>query len=247
MSVTGEPGGTPVRCGPPMGDIAAGMFAATGILSALHARSLTGQGRHVEISMFDGMASLLSYMGANYLNAGIVAGPQGSGHLVNVPYQAFETADGWMVIAIFGEKFWKETCDVLGLPHLATDPRYATAAARSQHRAELLGIIVPLLKTRPAAAWLEELLALRVPCGPINRVDQVLADPVLQARHMVVETQHPVYGRALALGNPIKVEGIRDGVAAPAPIQGEHTDQVLSELLGLDAAALASLHNEGVI
>lgn len=247
MSVTGEPGGTPVRLGIPMGDIGAGMYAGTGILAALHARQFTGRGRHVEVSMFDGMAALLSYMGANYLNTGVVPGPQGSGHLVNVPYQAFETSTQWIVIAIFGERYWKETCDVLGIPELATDPRYASADQRSRHREELLGIIKGILKTRPAAQWLDELLALRVPCGPINTVDQVLTDPVLLERNMVVETHHPVYGRALAPGNPVKVEGIHDGVATPAPLQGEHTEAVLRDLLDLDAAALQSLKKEGII
>ncbi len=247
MSVTGEPGGAPVRLGLPMGDLGAGMYAGTGILAALHAREKTGAGRHVEISMLDGMAALLCYMGANYLNTGIVPGPQGSGHVVNVPYQAFETSTQWLVIAIFGERYWKETCDVLGRPELATDPRYLTSERRSQHREELLGIIKPILKTRPAAQWLDELLALRVPCGPINTVDQVLTDPVLLERHMVVETDHPLYGRARAPGNPIKVDGIRDGVATPAPVQGEHTQAVLHELLGYDQARLETLKAEGVI
>ena len=247
MSVTGEPGGTPVRLGLPMGDLAAGMHAATGILAALHARSLTGRGRHVEISMLDGMVALLSYMGAHYLNTGDVPGPQGSGHQVNVPYQAFATKAGWIVIAIFGERYWKETCDVLGIPEIAADPRYRSSEARSGRRAELLGIIRPILLTRTADEWLADLLALRVPCGPINTIDRVLNDPVVLARHMVVETQHPVYGRARAPGNPIKVDGIRDGAATPAPMPGEHTEAVLRELLGLDAGAIDNLKREGVI
>lgn len=247
MSITGEPGGTPVRLGVPMGDIGAGMYAGFGILAAIHARGTTGKGRHVEVSMLDGMAALLSYLGANYLNAGIVAGPQGSGHVVNVPYQAFQTQSQWIVIAIFGERYWKETCEVLGIPELASDPRYLTADSRSEHREELLAIIQRILKTRPAEAWLKELLEQRVPCGPINSVDQVLTDPVLLERHMVVETNHPLYGRARAPGNPVKVEGIRDGVATPAPVQGEHTEAVLRELLGIDDSGLAALKQEGAI
>ena len=247
MSVTGEPGGTPVRLGLPMGDLAAGMYASTGILAALNARHLTGAGRHVEISMLDGMAALLCYMGANYLNTGQVPGPQGSGHMVNVPYQAFETSTQWLVIAIFGERYWKETCEVLGVPQIAADPRYETSEKRARRREELLGIIKPILKSRPADEWLNELLAKRVPCGPINTVDQVLTDPVLVARHMIVETRHPVYGRARAPGNPIKVDGILDGVATPAPIQGEHTQEVLRELLGIDQAELDTMKREGAI
>ncbi len=247
MSVTGEVGGAPVRLGMPIGDLAAGTNAGVGILAALHARQHTGEGRHVEISMLDGMAALLSYMGATYLNTGSVPGPQGSGHMVNVPYQAFQTKTEWLVIAIFGEKYWKETCEVLGVPEVAANPRYASSARRAQHRDELLGIIVPILKTRPADEWLTELLEKRVPCGPINTIDKVLTDPVLLSRHMVVETNHPVYGRTRAPGNPIKVDGIRDGVATPPPLQGEHTQEVLRELLGIEQTDLDSMQKEGVI
>ena len=247
MSVTGEPGGAPVRLGLPMGDLAAGMYAGTGILAALHARQATGQGRHVEISMLDGMVALLTYMGAQYLNTGQVPIQQGSGHQVNVPYQAFETADGWLVIAIFGERFWKEVCEVLGIPRVADDPRYHSAASRAQHRDDLLATIKPILMTRPADAWLTDLLAKRVPCGPINTIDKVLTDPVVLARHMVVETTHPVYGRARAPGNPMKVDGIRDGVATPAALPGEHTEAVLREVLGLGPGEIEDMKKEGVL
>ena len=247
MSVTGEPGGDPVRLGIPMGDIGAGMYAATGILAALQARQDSGLGRHVEVSMLDTMVALLSYMGGNYLNTGIVPGPQGSGHIVNVPYQAFKTATQWIVIAIFGERYWKETCEVLGRPELASDPRYLTSEKRSQRRDELLAIINGVLGTRPANEWLEELLAKRVPCAPINTVDQVLTDPAVLERNMVVETSHPLYGKARAPGNPMKVEGIRDGIATPAPLQGEHTEQVLRELLGYGPDRIAALLKENVL
>jgi len=247
MSVTGEPGGTPIRLGMPVGDIGAGMYAGTGILAALHARDVTGAGRHVEISMLDGMVALLTYMGAQYLNTGDVPGPQGSGHQVNVPYQAFKTKQGWLVIAIFGERYWQETCEVLGIPQVFENARYKTAAARARHRDELLAIIEPILMTRSADEWLKDLLEKRVPCGPINSVDKVLTDPVVLARNMVVETVHPVYGRARAPGNPMKVDGIRDGMATPAPLPGEHTDAVLRELLGMDQAQLDALKKEGVI
>ena len=247
MSVTGEPGGTPVRLGIPMGDIGSGMYAATGILAALQARERSGRGRHVEISMLDTMAALLSYMGGNYLNTGIVPGPQGSGHIVNVPYQAFETKTQWMVIAIFGERYWKETCEVLGRPELADDERYLTSERRSRHRTELLAIIQAILKTRPASEWLEELLAKRVPCGPINTVEQVLTDPVVLERHMVVETNHPLYGHARAPGNPMKVQGIRDGVATAAPVQGEHTEEVLRSVLAYSTEKIEALKRGEII
>ena len=247
MSVTGLPGGPPVRLGLPMGDLAAGMFASTGILAAIEARHTTGKGRQVEISMLDSVTALLTYLGANYLNTGIVPGPQGSGHVVNVPYQAFETQTQWIVIAIFGERYWRETCEVLGIPELAADPRYITADKRSENREELLSLIRSILKKRPAQDWLEDLLAKRVPCGPINTVDQALNDEVVLGRHMVVETEHPAYGKARSPGNPIKVAGIRDGQATAAPLQGQDTHRVLRELLGMTEIEFNQLKSEGVV
>jgi crotonobetainyl-CoA:carnitine CoA-transferase CaiB-like acyl-CoA transferase len=133
------------------------------------------------------------------------------------------------------------------MAHLAADPRYASADQRSKHREELLTIIKAILKTRPAAEWLEELLAQRVPCAPINTVDQTLNDPVVLERHMVVQTEHPAYGRARSPGNPMKVEGIRDGQASAAPVQGEHTVAVLRELLGASDQHIDELKKAGVI
>jgi len=247
MSITGEKGGNPVRLGLPMGDLAAGMYASTGILSALHARSITQLGRHVEISMLDGMVSLLSYMGAHYLNTGDVPGPQGSGHQVNVPYQAFNTQKGWIVIAIFGERFWKEVCDVLGIAHIYNDSRFQKAQGRSEHKDYLLGVIEPILMQRTAEQWLTELLALKVPCGPINTIDQVFADSVVQQRNMIVETNHNQYGVARSPGNPMKVDGIRDGVATAAPLPGENTTDILQSILSLNESQIRSLREEGVI
>lgn len=247
MSVTGEPGSKPVRLGLPVGDLAAGMFADIGILAALTARSQTGAGRHVEISMLDCMVSMLSYMGASYLKTGVVPGPQGSGHQVNVPYQAFKASDRWIVIAIFGERFWPELCKVLGRPELARDPRFSTAPQRFEHKQEILAIIEPLIASRTADEWLGDLLAERIPCAPINTLDQILEDPNIHERHMIAETVHPVYGIARAPGNPVKVDGLTPGHASPAPLPGEHTAQVLVELLSLDPDEIARLEQEGVI
>jgi len=247
MSVTGEPGSKPVRLGLPVGDLAAGMFADIGILAALTARSQTGVGRHVEISMLDCMVSMLSYMGASYLKTGVVPGPQGSGHQVNVPYQAFKTSDRWIVIAIFGERFWPELCKVLGHPELALDPRFRTAPQRFEHKQEILAVMEPLLASRTAEEWLVDLLAENIPCAPINTLDQILEDPNIHERHMIARTIHPVYGVARAPGNPIKVDGLTPGVASPAPLPGEHTVQVLAELLSLDPEEIAKLKQEGVI
>jgi crotonobetainyl-CoA:carnitine CoA-transferase CaiB-like acyl-CoA transferase len=247
MSVTGEPGGRPVRLGLPIGDMGAGMYADIGILAALQARGVTGKGRHVEISMLDCMVALSSYMGAHYLQTGEVPGPQGSGHQVNVPYQAFETKDRWIVIAIFGERFWTELCGVLGRPELATDPRYASAAQRFAHKRELLDIIEAILRTRKADDWLEVMLAERIPCAPINTLDRILEDEAVLERHMVVETNHPVYGRARAPGNPVKVDGLTPGMETPAPTPGEDSRLILTTLLGLDEAALDTLTKKGVI
>lgn len=247
MSVTGEPGGAPVRLGLPIGDLGAGMFADIGILSALAARGRDGRGRHVEISMMDCMVSLLSYMGASYLQSGVVPRPQGSGHQVNVPYQAFRASDRWLVIAIFGERFWPELCAVLGRPELAMDPRYRRAPDRFAHKRELLDIIEPIVASRTCDEWMELFVAEKIPCAPINTIDEVLNDPHVIERGMVVETVHPTYGAVRAPGHPLRVEGVVPGKAAPAPLPGEHTAEVLADLLGHDCARLEMLRREGVI
>lgn len=247
MSVTGTPGGPPVRLGLPMGDLGAGMYGVIGILAALRARGITGKGRHIEISMLDGMVALLSYMGGHYLQTGEVPGPQGSGHQVNVPYQAFRTKDRWIVIAIFGERFFPEVCEVIGRSELAVDPRFVSAGLRSQNKQAFLDIIEPILLERSADKWLELMLAKRIPCAPINSIDRVLDDPVVRSRQMIIETVHPVYGKAAAPGNPVKVEGIRDGEATPAPVPGEHTEQILTSRLNLGADEIRRLRKEKII
>lgn len=247
MSVTGMPGGPPVRLGLPMGDLAAGMFANMGLLAALSARDRTGQGRHVEISMLDSIVALTSYMGGHYLQTGEVPGPQGSGHQVNVPYQAFKARDRWLVIAIFGERFFKEVCEVIGRPELAADPRFVNAGMRSKNKQAFLDIIEPVLLTRTVDDWMEIMLAKRIPCAPINSLDRILEDPVVKARHMVVDTQHHTYGRGRSPGNPMKVDGIRDGVATPAAMPGEHTHEILKLKLGMTEDEIRALEKEGVV
>jgi crotonobetainyl-CoA:carnitine CoA-transferase CaiB-like acyl-CoA transferase len=197
--------------------------------------------------MFDGMLNLLSYMATHYLCTGEVPTPQGSAHEFSVPWQAFRTNDGYVVIATRQEVFWKKLCVVLGEPGLAEDPRFATNPKRLENRALLVPAIEAILRTRTAADWLERLRAAEVPAAPVNNLDGAFTEPPVGEREMIVEYDHPDVGRVRLPGNPIKFEGMGRTISNPAPRLGEHTDAVLGDLLRLPAARLAELRAQGVI
>jgi crotonobetainyl-CoA:carnitine CoA-transferase CaiB-like acyl-CoA transferase len=247
LAITGEPGRPPARVGIPLADLSGGIFSCEAILAALYQRERTGQGCHVETSMFDGMLNLLSYMGTHYLTAGEVPRPQGSAHEFSVPWQAFAARDGYVVIATRQEGFWKKLCGVLGEPGLADDPRFATNPARVENRALLVPRIEAILKTRTVADWLARLRAAEVPAAPVNNLDGAFAEPPVAEREMIVEYDHPDVGRVRLPGNPIKFDGMGRTISNPAPRLGEHTDAVLRELLHLPHARIAELRAQGVI
>lgn len=248
MGITGEPGRTPVRMGPPMGDLTGGLYAAIAICAALYARERTGKGQFIDLSLLDCQVSLLTYAAAFYLNAGHVLGPQGSGHAHAIPYQAFETADVPIAVAVFTDRFWEGFCRALGEPDWAADARYATATQRRQHAVELLAAISSKFRTRPARQWLDALQAERVPAAPVNAVDTVFADPQVQSRGMIAEMDHPRAGRVRAAGNPIKMgENWQNERYPPPPTLGQHTDEVLRELAGYSAERIAALRARGVL
>jgi crotonobetainyl-CoA:carnitine CoA-transferase CaiB-like acyl-CoA transferase len=232
MSITGEPGRPPVRLGLPMGDLAGGMMAAFAIASALYRREKTGEGCRIDLSLLDCLVSLLTYVAQFYFASGEVPGPIGSGHQSVVPYQAFRTKDGYVVVSVFTEKFWRKFCRVLGMEDLADDPRFSTNDRRSENRGELVPALEKEFLTKDAEEWLELLTAEGVPCAPVNTVDAVMEDPQVLARGMLVEVADPRLGPLQMLGNPVKVDGVEDAFS-PAPRLGEHTREVLSELLGL--------------
>jgi CoA:oxalate CoA-transferase len=247
LAITGEPGRPPARVGIPLADLCGGIFSCEGILAALYQRERTGRGCRIETSMFDGMLNLLSYMATHYLSTGEVPTAQGSAHEFTVPWQAFQAHDGYVVIATRQENFWRKLCAVLGDPALADDPRFATNPKRLENRATLVPIIESIVRTRTVAEWLEKLRAAEVPAAPVNNLDAAFAEPPVAEREMIVEYDHPDVGRVRLPGNPIKMSGVSGTLSKPAPRLGEHTDAILSELLGLSADRIATLRREGVI
>ncbi|HXG41498.1 MAG TPA: CaiB/BaiF CoA-transferase family protein [Dehalococcoidia bacterium] len=249
MSITGEPGGRPVRPGISLGDIAAGLFTAIGILAALHERERSGQGQMLDISMLDCQVAILENAFVRYFATGQVPGPLGTRHPSTTPFQAFPTKDGWIVIALsWGvENQWELLLAALGLPELIDDPRFETPALRTQHHDELEPILSEAFRRKTTREWLEELEPLGIPCGPLNDIAQAAADPQVQAREMLVDVEHPKGFRLKVANTPIKLSRTPGGVHGPPPAIGQHTDEVLRELLGLSEAEIAALREAGAI
>ena len=247
LSLTGEPGGRPVRMGLPMGDLAGGMFGALAVAAALFRRQATGAGAHVDLSLLDCQASLLTYLAQYFWTDGRVPGPQGSRHASVVPYQALPTRDGHMIVAVFAEKFWGGFCAAVERPEWEHDPRFATNRDRVANREALVPLIEALFPERTTAEWLARLQAQGVPAAPIQTIDRVLADPQLARRRMIVEMEHPRHGPLPTLGSPIKVDGRMDLDVAPPPDLGEHTEAVLRDLLHYPAERVESLARAGVV
>jgi crotonobetainyl-CoA:carnitine CoA-transferase CaiB-like acyl-CoA transferase len=247
MGITGEPGRPPVRVGIPIADMSGGIFSCKGILAALYERERTGRGTRIEISMFDAMLNLLGYLGTMWLTNGEVPTPPGSAHEYTVPWQAFETKDGYVVVATRQENFWQRLCALLEEPELAADPRFSTNAARVDNREVLVPRLEAILRTRTTADWLQRMRAADVPCAPVNNVDTAFAEPPVAEREMIVEYDHPDVGRVRLPGNPIKMAGMPGTISRPAPRLGEHTDEVLGRLLGLSAEEVADLRAAGAV
>ncbi|MBM4249950.1 MAG: CoA transferase [Euryarchaeota archaeon] len=244
MSVTGEPGGAPVRLGLPMGDLAGAVFASNAVAAALYKRERTGEGSRVDVSLLDALVSMHTYVGQYVLQGGEVPGPVGSGHQSVVPYRAFMGGDGeWFVIAVFTEKFWGLFCKMLGIEGLEKDPRFEDNPRRCVNREALFQILEEEFEKRPAAEWLKKLDKAGVPAAPINKLDRTFADPQVLLRKMVVEIEVPGAGKVKTTGNPVKVLGEEERFEAPAQL-GQHTDEVLSGLLGYSKERIAQLREK---
>jgi formyl-CoA transferase/CoA:oxalate CoA-transferase len=234
-----------MRVGVAVADICAGMFAAYGILAALRARDRTGTGQWVDASMLDGQVAWMTYMAANYFATGDDPPRVGSAHVNLAPYQPFRTRDGFVNVAVGSEGLWQKFCRAAGLD-IAADPRFATNAARVRHRAALLQLLAPVMAGRTTAEWVERLLEAGVPAGPIYRMAEVMNDPQVLHRGMVVEVDHPRAGRVRVNGVPVKFSETPGAVTAPPPVLGEHTDAVLREL-GCSGAEIEALRAGGVV
>jgi crotonobetainyl-CoA:carnitine CoA-transferase CaiB-like acyl-CoA transferase len=246
MSITGEPGGAPVKSGTSIADINAGIFAALGIVSALLARVESGRGQMVETSLMEAAIQQTYWQSAIYFATGVNPGPSGSAHILTAPYQAFPTADGWINVGGANQANWERIVKVIGRPELAADARFKTNGDRMRNLAALTPLIAERMLTRSSADWIAVFEAAGVPVGPVNRIGEMLADPQVAAREMVVEVEHTRAGRMKTLGLPIKFSATPGSVRRAAPTLGEHTREILGGL-GYAAADIERLVAEGAV
>lgn len=249
MSITGEPGGPPVRPGVSQGDITAGLYTAIGILAALHERERSGQGQMVDISMLDCQIAILENAFVRYFATGEPPKPLGTRHPLTTPFQAFPTADGYIVIAIApgAENQWEVFCATIGRPELIDDPRFKTPGLRTQNHAVLEPLLNESLRTRTTADWLREFDAIGLPCGPLNDIPHAAEQPQVKAREMLKDVQHPAGFSLRIPDTPVKLSRTPGGIQGPPPLLGADTDAVLHELLNLADAEITSLRKAGVV
>ncbi len=247
MDIIGPEEGPPYRVGVPIVDITSGMFAATAVLAALRARDHTGEGQLVDISLLDTQVALLSNVASNYLVSRAAPRRLGNAHPNITPYEAFRARDRWFVLGAATERQWAVLCDALGRSDLKEDARFVTNEARIAHRAALIEILSQVFVTRDADEWLAELADAGLPCGPINSVPDVLKHPQKQARGLTIQVEHPTIGPLELTGLPYKLSQTPAEVRLPPPTLGQHTHQVLTELLDYSAADVAALRERGVI
>jgi crotonobetainyl-CoA:carnitine CoA-transferase CaiB-like acyl-CoA transferase len=246
MSVTGEADGEPVRVGNSVADLGAAMWAAIGILAALHSRHATGRGEWIDISLLDGQIASLTYLAGGYFASGDVPRRYGSAHPSIVPYQAMRTRDGHLMVAVGNDALWRRFAPLVGLAELVDDPRFATNPQRVANRTELIERIETALASKGSAEWAAELARAGIPAGAINSIDAALAHPQVQWRDMVLTTEHPTAGTLRMAGSPIKLSRYTATVRRPPPTLGEHTDEVLGEL-GYSAADIAAMRDDGAV
>ena len=246
MSITGEPGRPPAKSGTSIADINAGIFAALGIVSALHARSTTGRGQFVETSLMEAAIQQTYWQAAIHFATGVSSGPTGSAHILTAPYQAFPTQDGWINVGGANQSNWERIAKAIGRAELIDDPRFRNNGERMKNLDALVPLISERTRTRSSAEWIREFESAGVPVGPINKIGDVLADPQVQAREMVVEVEHSRVGKTKAVGLPIKFSETPGSVRRGAPVLGEHTDEVLKSL-GYSAERIAALRTEGAV
>jgi crotonobetainyl-CoA:carnitine CoA-transferase CaiB-like acyl-CoA transferase len=246
MSFTGEPGGAPAKCGPPLSDITAGVLAAMGILAAYAHRLKTGEGQWVETSLFEAALVQTYWQSAIALATGSAPKAMGSAHPLNAPYQAFQAADGWIVVGGANQTNWLRTLDAIGAPELADDPRFRTGADRMGRLPELEAELAERFHAKEAAHWLEVLDQKGVPCGPVYDMLQALNDPQTAARKMLVEVEHSTLGPVKTLGLPVKFSKTPGDVLKGAPIFGEDTRKILTQT-GFSGQEIEAFQKEGAV
>jgi CoA:oxalate CoA-transferase len=246
MSLTGQPGNPPTRPGIPFGDLAGGLMAVIGVLAALNARHLTGRGQHVDISMLDAQISLLSYMATMHFLSGVIPERHGNGHFVHVPYDAYQCSDGYFIIAIIADNFWEALLKVIPADDLKTEEN-KHQPGRLKNKEQINHRLNEIFASNTQKYWLDKLQAARIPCAPVNNIQQALNDEQVLFRNMVVEVEHPLGGSAKMPGNPIKLSETYEDTFTPPPLLGQQNEEVYSRLLGMTTEEILQLKNLGII
>ncbi len=247
ISITGERGGRGVRCGVSIADMVAGLYAAFGIMNALRVKEKTGKGQYVDVSMLEGQLGILQGTIGGYLADGIVPEPMGTAYKALLPYQTFQTKTKDLALAVGSDRLWRIFCPLMGIEELMDDPRYATNKARVENREPLCAKLQEIFLTKTYEEWEELFLKHGIPVGAINTIDQVVNHPQVKAREMIVESDHPVAGKVKIVGVPLKLSETPGQIREPAPLLGQHTDEVLRKYLQMQDEEIAALRQAGVI
>lgn len=246
MSITGMPDGEPTKVGVAIIDLVAGLMLGKAIAAALFAREKHGVGQKIDTSLLEAEVAALINAGSNYLIGGKVPGRWGNAHPTIVPYQSFQTADGFLVLGVASETIWRRFCPAIGRAELAADARFAKNANRVENRAGLIAILAELFRTRDTAIWLELLNDAEVPCAPVQTIDQVFNAPQVRHREMLVTVDHPTAGTVPMAGIPVKFSATPASVRLPPPLLGQHTEEVLASWLGMGDKEIAELKRKSV-
>ena len=251
MSVTGqkdgEPGAEPMKVGVAVSDLVSGLYTAIAILAAVIHQSRTGEGQSIDMALFDCQAAALANQASNYLSGGMLPGRLGNAHPNIVPYQVFATSDGHLILATSNDSQFRRFTKVAGIETVADDPRFATNAERVSHRQAIVDLLKPVFAAHTTAQWIADLEVANVPCGPINRVDQVFSDPQAIARGLAVAMNHSAVGQMQLVASPLRLSRTPPEYRSAPPLLGEHSDEVLSSLLGISGKDLARLRSAGIV
>ena len=251
MSITGErddlPGGGPQKAGVAISDLMTGMYATIAVMAALSHRDRSGEGQYIDMALLDVQVAMLANMNANYLASGTPPKRWGNAHPNIVPYQTFATADGHIIVAVGNDSQYRKFIEAGERPELASDERFATNPMRVRHRDILVPLLAAMVKTKTKQQWIDLLEAAGVPCGPINNLDEVFDHPQVDARGLRIDLPHPSAGSVALVGSPIKMSATPPQYDLPPPLLGQHTDEVLRDLLGHSAETIAGLRANGIV
>ncbi|WP_019140267.1 CaiB/BaiF CoA transferase family protein [Noviherbaspirillum massiliense] len=251
MSITGErddlPGGGPQKAGVAISDLMTGMYSTIAVMAALAHRDRTGEGQYIDMALLDVQVAMLANMNTNYLASGNPPRRWGNAHPNIVPYQTFATSDGHIIVAVGNDGQYRKFVEAGGRPELAQDERFATNPARVRYRDQLVPLLADMVKTKTKQEWIDALEAAGVPCGPINNLDEVFENPQVLARNLRVDLPHPTGGTVKLVGSPMKMSATPPRYDMPPPLLGQHTDDVLGDLLGHSAEEIAALRAKGVV